>query len=81
MLAPLIAKALALGLHAALGGVVPASPAAGKLYVSLLIVAQILVLGGPTGEQFDWRGYALPALSQRIGWRGASLTFGAVRAI
>ena len=80
-LAPLTAMMLALFLHAALGGIVPASPATGPVWISLLIVVQILVLGGPLGEEFGWRGYALPALAQRIGWRGASLALGAVWAI
>lgn len=42
---------------------------------------QIMVLGGPLGEEFGWRGYALPALSQRLGWRGASLVLGVVWAV
>ena len=80
-LVPLIAMALTLGLHAALGGIVPASPAYEHLWISVLIVAQILVLGGPMGEEFGWRGYALPALSQRLGWRWASLVIGVVWAV
>lgn len=81
ILVPLIAMALAVGLHAALGGIVPASLAAGHLWISVLIVAQILVLGGPLGEEFGWRGYAPPALSQRLGWRWASLALGVVWAV
>ncbi len=80
-LVPLIAMALALGLHAAFGGIVPASPAYEHLWISVLIVAQIFVLGGPLGEEFGWRGYALPALSQRLGWRWASLVIGVVWAV
>lgn len=81
IVAPLIAMTAALGLHAAMGGVVPASPATGPLWISVLIVLQIMVLGGPLGEEFGWRGYALPTLSQHIGWRWASLVVGVVWAI
>lgn len=76
-LAPLAVMALALFLHAALGGVVPASPVTG-IMATALVVLQITLLGGPLGEEFGWRGYALPAMAQRFGWRGASLVLGAI---
>ena len=78
---PLGMMVLALALHAALGGAVPTSPAAGNLWLSVLIFGQILMLGGPVGEEFGWRGYALPSLTQRIGWRWASLMVGGVWAL
>ncbi|MCB6180133.1 CPBP family intramembrane metalloprotease [Rhodobacter sp. Har01] len=76
-LAPLAIMALALVLHAALGGVVPATPVTGLL-ATALIVLQITILGGPLGEEFGWRGYALPVMAQRLGWRAASIALGAV---
>jgi uncharacterized protein len=79
--APLALMVLALALYAAMGGAVPPSPAAGNLWLSVLIFGQILVLGGPVGEEFGWRGYALPALTQRVGWRWASLIVGAIWAL
>ena len=78
---PLGMMALALALYAATGETVPPSPAAGNLLPSILIFGQILVLGGPVGEEFGWRGYALPALTHHIGWRWASLTVGGVWAL
>lgn len=79
--APLGMMVSALALHAAMGGTVPPSPAAGSLWLSALIFGQILLLGGPLGEEFGWRGYVLPALTHRIGWRWASLTVGSVWAL
>ncbi len=79
--APLAIMALAIILYAATGGAAPPSPATGNVWLSVLIFAQILILGGPLGEEFGWRGYALPALTQRMGWRWASLFVGAVWAI
>jgi hypothetical protein len=78
---PLGMMALALALYSATGGAVPSSPATGNLLLSVLIFGQILLLGGPLGEEFGWRGYALPVLTHRIGWRWASLIVGAVWAM
>ncbi|WP_309663498.1 type II CAAX endopeptidase family protein [Tabrizicola sp.] len=77
---PLVMLA-ALAMHALLGGTLPPSPAAGQPGPVLLQFVVVLVLGGPLGEEFGWRGYALPALSARLGWRWASLTLGAVWAL
>jgi uncharacterized protein len=71
----------ALVVHGALGGAMPPSPATGNLWLSVLIIGQILVLGGPLGEEFGWRGYALPALARKWGWRWASLSVGVVWAL
>jgi membrane protease YdiL (CAAX protease family) len=80
-LVPLGLMVFALALHAAMSGAVPPSPAVESLWLSALILGQILLLGGPLGEEFGWRGYALPALTHRIGWRWASLTVGSIWAL
>jgi peptide/nickel transport system ATP-binding protein len=33
-------------------------------------------VGGPLGEEFGWRGYLLPAIAARLGWRWAGLVVG-----
>ena len=75
---PLLAILVAIGLDLALGGTLQPSPAAGHFSGSLLQFGLVLVIGGPWGEEFGWRGLALPALIQRLGWRWASMTIGAI---
>lgn len=75
---PLAVMLLATGLHAALGGDTAPSPAAGHLLMTLVNLPLVLLLGGPLGEEFGWRGFAQPVLQDRLGWRAASLGLGLV---
>lgn len=59
--------------HAALGGNLGTSPANGHLPMAVANLVLILLLGGPLGEEFGWRGYSWPALRIRYGWRASSL--------
>ncbi|MFZ4602083.1 MAG: type II CAAX prenyl endopeptidase Rce1 family protein [Caulobacterales bacterium] len=76
IVAPTLILWAALEIHAALDGTIPVSPYAGRLPAAIAEFALIAVFGGPLGEEFGWRGYALPALSARFGWRGAGLLIG-----
>ncbi|ESQ74783.1 type II CAAX endopeptidase family protein [Asticcacaulis sp. AC402] len=75
-LAPTLILLASLGIHVALGGTVPDSPYADRVLIGIAQFAVIAILGGPMGEEFGWRGYALPALTARIGWRGAGIVIG-----
>lgn len=69
---------LALGIHRTLGGTVPVLPAAGQTPMAIANFGLVLLIGGPLGEEFGWRGFLMPALSARKGWREASLIIGVV---
>ena len=78
---PVVFMGLAATAHVALGGSLPPSQAAGHVGMAAANFLLIFFVGGPLGEEFGWRGYALPALSLRWGWRFGSLLLGAVWAV
>lgn len=72
---------LAAAAHLALGGILPPSPVAGHVGMAAANFLLVFFVGGPLGEEFGRRGYALPAMQGRWGWRLASLLLGAVWAV
>lgn len=78
---PLACMGLAGSAHVVLGGTLPPSPAAGHALLAAANFVLVFLVGGPLGEEFGWRGFALPALQRRWGWRVASLLLGGVWAL
>lgn len=68
----------ALGVHMALGAEWPSFPAVHHITLAIANFGLVLLVGGPLGEEFGWRGYLTPALTRRMNWRMASLLIGIV---
>lgn len=78
ILVPPVAMLLALGLHICLGGDVPEPTPAAYVPLAIANFGLVLLVGGPLGEEFGWRGYAMSALIERASWRVASIIIGIV---
>lgn len=67
--------------HVALGGILPESPASGHMPLAAANFILVFLVGGPLGEEFGWRGYAVPVMQRRWGWRVSSVALGGVWAL
>lgn len=77
-LSPLAVLTIAAAIHMTLGGSLRPSPALSHAALFVANFGLVFLAGGPLGEEFGWRGYALPAMQDRLGWRRASLVLGIV---
>jgi uncharacterized protein len=76
--APLGVLIVAAAVHIVLGGVLPPSLAMGHTGMLIANFFLVFLVGGPLGEEFGWRGYALPAMQEGLGWRSTSLALGGI---
>lgn len=75
---PPLVMLLAQVIHWVLGGTIPASPVVGYITLAIANFGIVFLIGGPLGEEFGWRSYAVPALGTKMGWRTASLLIGVI---
>lgn len=78
---PPIVMATALALHVLLGGPMPLLMSIDHILLAILNFGIVFFVGGPLGEEFGWRGFALPALATRFNWRWAGLIVGVIWAL
>jgi uncharacterized protein len=75
---PPLVMLLAQAVHCTLGGAIPTSPVVGHIPLAIANFGLVFLIGGPLGEEFGWRSYAVPALGAKMGWRAASLVIGLI---
>ncbi len=76
---PALVMLLAMGGHVLLGGTAPDYVPFGVRWLIVpLNFVLVFLIGGPLGEEFGWRGLALPALEARLNPLWASLLLGII---
>ena len=78
LLGPSIVGALSVFLGAFIRGSPPDFRWAAGLSAFPVVFLFVFFLGGPLGEEYGWRGYALPRLLDKFGWIKGNLILGAV---
>ena len=79
---PALIMLLAMGVHVLLGGTIPDYVPFGVRWLIVVVnFILILLIGGPLGEEFGWRGLAIPSLEARFSPLWASLILGVIWAV
>ncbi|CAG0981007.1 hypothetical protein ANRL2_02439 [Anaerolineae bacterium] len=76
---PALIMLFATGVHVLLGGTAPDYVPFGARWLIVAVnFVLILLIGGPLGEEFGWRGFALPSLEARFRAPWDSLILGII---
>jgi membrane protease YdiL (CAAX protease family) len=79
MAGPALIMLLAMGIHVLFGGTLPDYVPFGARWLIVAVnFILVLLIGGPLGEEFGWRGFALPTLEERYNPLWASLILGII---
>ena len=79
---PALIMLLATSIHVLLGGTIPDYVPFGVRWLIVVVnFILIFLIGGPLGEEFGWRGLALPSLEARFSPLWASLILGVIWAV
>lgn len=81
LLAPAAIRIAVISAHIVKGGSYPAMSDSNPWLAVPTTFLLVLLIGGPTGEEFGWRGFLLQRIQPFFGLLGASLVIGVVSAI
>ncbi|TMC65965.1 MAG: CPBP family intramembrane metalloprotease [Chloroflexota bacterium] len=77
-LAPFLIRIVVLYVHILKGGTVPDLSDATRWLAVPTTFFLVLLIGGPTGEEFGWRGFLLQRVQPVFGLLGASIVIGVI---
>ena len=79
--APALIRAVVLSVHVLKGGSFPDLSDTSRWLALPGTFIAVLLIGGPTGEEFGWRGYLLQRVQPRVGPLGAAFVIGIISAV
>jgi membrane protease YdiL (CAAX protease family) len=80
-LGPTVVMLASIGLYIALGNNTPTFPPLIRWPLVLINFIVVFLLGGPVGEEFGWRGFALPHLQRKYSTLVSSCIVGSIWAL
>ena len=81
LVAPIVIQTTILGVHVLKGGIVPNLFDSSRWLATPATFILVLLIGGPSGEEFGWRGFLLPRVQPILGMLKASVAIGVVSAV